>query len=130
MACLKGAGNLSTLEDFTDKVKRGNTDEIVKMCHRLTQKNESEKLFALGKGGVCLSGKNLTVKYDADDTKNATCDHGIGMGDSMFVYSIGKHCRSILRKLLFFKMQLLDMTSTVNVLTTIPLVLLWSIGHY
>ena len=114
MACLKGAGKLSTLEDFTDKVKWGNTDEIVKMCENLIKQNEQDKLFALGKGGVCLSGKNMTVNYDADDTKNATCNHGIGMGDSMFVYSRGKHCRSILRKLLFSKIQLLVMTSNVN----------------
>ena len=114
MACLKGAGNLSTLEDFTDKVKWGNTDEIVKMCADLTKLKTESKLFALGKGGVCLSGESLTVQYDADDTKNATCHHGIGMGDSMFVYSRGKHCRSILRELLFSKIQLLVMTSNVN----------------
>ena len=79
MACLKGASKLSTLEHFTDR------DEIVKMC-------------ALERGGVCLSEENMTVKYHVHDTYNATCNHDIGMGDSMFVYSLGKHGRSILAK--------------------------------
>jgi len=98
VACLKGAGNLSTLRDFTDKVKWDNTDEIVRMCANLANKKDQGKLFVLGRGGFCLSGTNMTVKYHADDTKNATCNHGIGMGDSMFVYSSGKHCRSISKK--------------------------------
>jgi len=98
VACLKGAGNLSTLRDFTDKVKWDNTDEIVRMCANLTKNKDQGKLFALGRGGFCLSGTNLTVEYHADDTKNATCNRGIGMGDSMFVYSLGKHCRSIPKK--------------------------------
>ena len=95
MACLKGADKFSILRNFTDKVKWDNTDEIVRMCANLTK---NDTLFALGRGGVCLSGKNMTVTYNADDTKNATCNHGIGMGDSMFVYSSGKHCRSISKK--------------------------------
>ena len=97
MACLKGANKPSELRDFTDKVKWDNMNEIVWMCADLARKNE-DKLYALGRGGVCLSGTNITVKYHANDTKNATCNHGVGMGDSMFVYSLGKHCRSILIK--------------------------------
>lgn len=112
MACFKGADKLTKLGDFTNKVKWDNTDEIVKKCANLAERNGST-LFALGRGGVCLSGKNITVKYHADDTKNATCNHGIGMEDSMFVYSLGKHCRSILTKKLSFKMLLQVMTSNV-----------------
>ena len=95
MACLKGAGKLSILRNFTDKVKWDSTDEIVRKCANLTK---NDTLFALGREGVCLSGKNMTVKYNVDDTKNATCNHGIGMGDSMFLYSPGKHCRSMSKK--------------------------------
>ena len=99
MACLRGAGNLSMLKDFTDKVKWDNTDKIRRMCANLAENNKDQgKLFALGRGGFCLSGTNLTVEYHADDTKNAICYRGIGMGDSMFVYSSGKHCRSISKK--------------------------------
>ena len=97
MACLKGASKLSTLENFTGRVKWDNTDEIVKMCANLA-KGRNYKLFALGRGGFCLSVENMTVKYHVSDTYNATCNHGIGMGDSMFVYSLGKHGRSILAK--------------------------------
>ena len=64
------------------------------------------KLFALGRGGVCLSGENMTVKYHASDTYNATCNHGIGIEDSMFVYSSGKHGCSILTKRLAFEILL------------------------
>jgi len=92
VACLQGAGKLPTLKSFTDKVTWDNTDKMVRMCANLTEANDQGKLFALGRGGVCLLGKNMTVKYDADDTKNATCNHGIGTGDSMFVYSLGKCC--------------------------------------
>ena len=105
VACLKGASKLSILENFTDRVKWDNTDEIVKMCANLTE-GRQYKLFALGWGGVCLSGKNMTVKYNANDTYNATCNHGIGMEDNMFVYSLGKHGRSILTKRLALKMLL------------------------
>ena len=105
MACLKGASKLSTRKNFTGRVKWDNTDEIVRKCANITR-GSKYKLFALGNGGVCLSGKNMTVKYHANDTYNATCNHGIGMEDSMFVYSLGKHSCSILTKRLAFKMQL------------------------
>ena len=105
MACLKVTSNLSTLRDFTDRVKWNNTDEIVRKCANINRGSQY-KLFALGRGGLCLSGKNMTVKYHASDTYNATCHHGIGMEDSMFVYSLGKHGPSILTKRLAFKMLL------------------------
>jgi len=109
VACLKVYKNFSKLDDFTDEVNWDKTDEIVRKCaHRAKQNNVT--LYALGRRGVCLYGKNMTVKYHANDTKNATCNQGIGMEDSIFVYSLGKHYRhSILikRKLPFrFKMLL------------------------
>ena len=105
MACLKVTSNLTTLQDFTDKVKWDNTEETVRKCADLA-KQDQYKLFALGRGGVCLSGENMTVKYHASDTYNATCNHGIGMEDSMFVYSLGKLGCSILTKRLAFEMLL------------------------
>ena len=105
MACLKVTSNLSTLKDFTDRVKWDNTEETKRRCTYWAKKYQY-KLFALGRGGVCLSGENMTVKYHASDTYNATCNHGIGIEDSMFVYSLGKHGCSILTKRLEFEMLL------------------------
>lgn len=98
MACLKGDENFSKLRNFTNKVYWDKTDEIVRKCAYWAKRN-NDTLYALGRGGVCLYGKNMTVKYHANDTKNATCNQGIGMEDSIFVYSLGKHYRhSILIK--------------------------------
>lgn len=90
MACLNE--NFSKLRDFTNfgKVNWNKTDEIVRKCAYRAKRN-NDTLYALGRGGVCLSGKNITVKYHANDTKNATCNQGIGMEDSIFVYSLGKY---------------------------------------
>lgn len=88
VACLNE--NFSKLCDFTNKVYLNKTDEIVRKCAYWAELN-NDTLYALGRGGVCLSGKNITVKYHANDTKNATCNQGIGMEDSIFVYSLGKY---------------------------------------
>lgn len=49
-------------------------------------------LFAMGKDGLCLSGADMKHKYHISGTYGANCKDGIGMGNSMFVYSLGKHC--------------------------------------
>lgn len=90
MACLSVNENFSKLRDFTNKLNWDKTDEIVRKCASRAKRN-NDTLYALGRGGVCLSGKNITVKYHANDTKNATCNQGIGMEDSIFVYSLGKY---------------------------------------
>ena len=92
MACFKGANDLTELHSLTgDRVKQDNTNNVVKKCAKLA-KAKGYKLFALGKGGVCLSGPDID-KYLDSGTENAECYYGIGIGDSMFVYSLGKHCR-------------------------------------
>ena len=106
VACLKVTSNLFTRKYFTNRVKWDNTEETVrKKCANFVKKGQY-KLFALGRGGVCLSGENMTVKYHASDTYNATCNHGIGIEESMFVYSLGKHGCSILTKRLAFEILL------------------------
>ena len=92
MACFNGAGQFTKLDDFTGKVKWGNTNEVVKKCAKLAKEKEY-KMFALGKGGVCLSGPDMKEKYLDGGTINVECKHGIGIGNSMFVYSLGKHYR-------------------------------------
>ena len=91
MGCFRVANSLTVLSDLTGEVKWDNTNEAVKKCAKLT-KDKGFKLFALGKGGVCLSGQDMKDKYLDSGTENAQCHNGIGIGDSMFVYSLGKHC--------------------------------------
>ena len=91
MGCFKVANNRRELLNLTGEIKWDNTNEAVKKCAKLT-KNEGFKLFALGKGGVCLSGQDMKDKYLDSGTANAQCHNGIGIEDSMFVYSLGKHC--------------------------------------
>ena len=89
VGCFKVANNLTELRDLTGRVKWDNTNEAVRKCAKLAKKDEF-KLFALGKGGVCLSGQDMKDKYLDSGTENAECRHGVGIGDSMFVYSLGK----------------------------------------
>ena len=94
MGCFKVANNLRELSNLTEEVKWNNTNDAVKKCAKLTKK-EGFKLFALGKGGVCLSGQDMKDKYLDSGTANAQCHNGIGIEGSMFVYSLGKHCHFI-----------------------------------
>lgn len=101
MGCFKVANNLIELGDLTGEVKWDNTDEAVKKCAKLIKnKGKGFKLFALGKGGVCLSGHDMKDKYLDSRTENAQCHNGIGIEDSMFVYSLGKHCHVLFFSLL------------------------------
>lgn len=91
MGCFKVANDLTELHDLTGEVKWDNMNEAVRKCAKLA-KDEGFTLFALGKGGVCLSGSDMRDKYLDNGTENAQCHNGIGIEDSMFVYSLGKHC--------------------------------------
>ena len=92
MGCFKVANNLTELRDLTGKVKWDNTNEAVRKCAKLAKQDKFKfKLFALGKGGICLSGQDMKDKYLDSGTENAECRNGVGIGDSMFVYSLGKH---------------------------------------
>ena len=92
VACFVGADNLKeVLGDFTDEIKWDNTDETVKKCAKKAYEKHFN-LFALGKDGLCLSGADMKQKYHLSGTYGANCKDGIGMGNSMFVYSLGKHC--------------------------------------
>lgn len=92
MACFVGADNLNeVLGDFTSEINWANTNEVVKKCAKLAHANVY-KLFAMGKNGLCLSGADMRHKYYTSGTYGAYCKDGIGKGNSMFVYSLGKHC--------------------------------------
>ena len=89
MGCFKFADGLIELRNLTGEVKRDNTNKVVRKCAKLAE-GQGFKLFALGKGGVCLSAEDMTDKYLDSGTENAQCHNGIGIRDSMFVYSLGK----------------------------------------
>ena len=92
MGCFKVANNLIELDlNLTGEVKWYNTNEVVRKCAKLT-KEKGFKLFALGKNGVCFFGLDMKDKYLDSGNENAQCHNGTGVGDSMFVYSLGKHC--------------------------------------
>ncbi|XP_078372204.1 A disintegrin and metalloproteinase with thrombospondin motifs 6-like isoform X1 [Oculina patagonica] len=88
VACFIGADNLEeVLGDFTKEIKWDNTNEVVKKCAKLAHAKDY-KLYALGKSGLCLSGPNTRNRYFIGGTYGAYCKDGIGMGDSMFVYTL------------------------------------------
>ena len=91
VACFRGASNLEEkLDDFSSKIKSANdTYDVVEKCAKLARAKHY-KMFALGKDGLCLSGPATHNKYHISGTKGAECKDGIGKGDSMFVYSLGK----------------------------------------
>ncbi|KAL9986875.1 hypothetical protein ACROYT_G001084 [Oculina patagonica] len=88
VACFIGADNLEeVLGDFTKEIKWDNTNEVVKKCAKLAHAKDY-KLFALGQNGLCLSGPDTRRKYYISGTYGAYCRDGIGMGNSMFVYTL------------------------------------------
>jgi len=88
VACFIGADNLrEVLGDFTNEIKWDNTNEVVKKCAKLAH-TKGYTLFAMGKDGLCLSGADIQYKYYVSGTYGAYCKEGIGMEDSMFVYSL------------------------------------------
>ena len=91
VACFRGASNLEEeLDDFRSKIKSANdTYDVVEKCAKLARAKHY-KMFALDKDGLCLSGADTQNKYHISGTKEVECKDGIGKGDSMFVYSLGK----------------------------------------
>lgn len=110
IACFSGADNLQeVLGDFTDEIKWDNTIEVVKKCAKLADARDY-KLFALGQNGLCLSGPDTSNRYHISGTSRAYCQDGIGIGNSMFVYALGKlelcfawQCKSMSMRLYFLK---------------------------
>ena len=87
VACFVGADNLQeVLGDFTKEI---NPSEVVKKCARLAQV-KNYNFFALGKDGLCLSGPDTRHRYYIGGTYGAKCRDGVGIGNSMFVYVLGK----------------------------------------
>ncbi|XP_022806380.1 uncharacterized protein LOC111343457 [Stylophora pistillata] len=88
VACFYGADNLQeVLHDFTDEIEWDNTNAVVKKCARLAHEKDY-KLFAMGQSGLCLSGPDTTDRYYVGGTDGSKCKDGIGMGNSMFVYTL------------------------------------------
>ena len=91
VACFIGASNLEEkLGDFTDEIRAGE--------HRLREGTvrfvgPSQSIRALcvqGMDGLCLSAVDMENKYYVRGTNGVNCKEGLSIGDSMFVYSLGK----------------------------------------
>lgn len=106
IACFIGADNLQeVLGDLTKEIKWDNTNEVVKKCAKLTDAKDY-KLFSLGQNGRCLSGPDTSNRYHISGTYGAYCKDGIGMGNSMFVYALGKYSVGRFYKGAFFFIEL------------------------
>ena len=89
VACFAGADKMrEVLGCFTHNITWKNTNEVVKKCARLAHQ-KSYKLFALGKNGLCLSDADVRNIYHTSGTNGAFCRSGIGIDNSIFVYTFG-----------------------------------------
>ncbi len=62
----------------------------MKKCAELAF-DKGYNLFSLGNYGLCLSGKDASQRYSEKGGTGADkCDHGIGRGGAMYVYTFGK----------------------------------------
>ncbi|XP_015775193.1 PREDICTED: uncharacterized protein LOC107353357 [Acropora digitifera] len=87
VACFVGADKMrEVLGYFTDNIPWENTNEVVQKCARLAHR-KGYKLFALGKNGLCLSDADVQNMYHASGTYGAFCRSGIGIDNSIFVYT-------------------------------------------
>ena len=78
---------LETLGDFTQEA---NASKMLMECKELT-KQSGYNVFALGHGGLCMSGPNAQdtyYEYKPASNKNK-CSNGIGFGDHSVVYTFG-----------------------------------------
>ena len=79
-----------TLGDFTHEAQ---TDpaEALRQCSELTR-NKGYHVFALGYGGLCLSGADSQHRYytNGTATSSANCYDSIGTGIRSVVYTLGK----------------------------------------
>ena len=90
VACFVGADKMrEVLGYFTDNITWENTNEVVEKCARMAHR-KGYKLFALGKNGLCLSDADIRNIYHTSGTYNAFCRSGIGIDNSIFVYTFGK----------------------------------------
>ena len=89
IGCFKTPSNLfsETLGDFTHKA---DGDQAPMDCGELAH-NKSYRVFALGFGGLCLSGADAQSKYylHGPPAKKTECSNGIGLGSHSVVYSLG-----------------------------------------
>ena len=89
IGCFKTPQDLfsETLGDFTQEADASKT---LMECKELT-KQSGFNVFALGHGGLCMSGPNAQdtyYRYKPASKKNK-CSNGIGIGDHSVVYTFG-----------------------------------------
>lgn len=90
IGCFKTPDGLFSeiLGDFTQE----DPDRALMECGELAH-NKGYQVFALGFGGLCLSGPDAQHKYylHKPPAKKTKCSNGIGIGPHSVVYSFGKY---------------------------------------
>jgi len=74
-----------TLGDFTQE---SDPDRAVMECKELTR-SKNYNVFALGRGGLCMSGPDAQERYHLHKppAKTTKCSNGIGIGDNSVAYT-------------------------------------------
>ena len=89
IGCFKTPSGLfsETLGDFTHEA---DPNQALMECGELAH-NKSRRVFALGFGGLCLSGPDARDKYylHKPPAQRKKCSNGIGLGSHSVVYSFG-----------------------------------------
>lgn len=89
IGCFKTPPGLfsETLGDFTHEA---DPDQALMECGELAH-GKSYRFFALGFGGLCLSGPDAQDKYyqHRPPARRTKCSNGIGLGPHSVVYSFG-----------------------------------------
>ena len=89
IGCFKTPSGLfsETLGDFTHEA---DWNQTLMECGELAH-NKGYHVFALGFGGLCLSGPDAQNRYyqHRPPAKRTMCSNGIGLGPHSVVYSFG-----------------------------------------
>lgn len=91
IGCFRSPAGLfsETLGDFTHE---NNPINAVMQCKELARR-KNYRVFALGHGGVCMSGADAKDSYYLHQPphRKTWCSNGIGIGDTSVVYSFGNY---------------------------------------
>ena len=91
IGCFRSPAGLfsETLGDFTHE---NDPINAVMQCKELARR-KNYRVFALGHGGVCMSGADAKDSYYLHQTphRKTWCSNGIGIGDTSVVYSFGNY---------------------------------------
>ena len=92
IACFETSSKLLpvVLGDFKNLVKDNKFQQAISACAELAF-DKSYKFFVLGYYGICRSGPNARQQYHSKSSlSDKNCPNGIGIDESIEVYTFGK----------------------------------------